>query len=158
MAAGRPYDRNFQTDLQEALVINEAAAREFGYSNPAAAVGKSFRQWGRAGKIIGIARDFNFVSLHRAIEPLTLSLSPQAARFLVLRIGTENLRRSLSEFEQLWKRLAPHRPFLYSFLDDMFDQQYRADVRFMQIFGIFAGVAIFIACLGLFGLAAFATA
>lgn len=158
MVAGRPYDRNFQTDLQEALVINEAAARKLEYLNPADAVGKPFSQWGRQGQIIGVARDFNFVSLHKGIEPLTLSLSPLSARFLVLRLGTENLTHTLSEIEQLWKHLAPHRPFLYSFLDDSFDQQYRAEARFGQLFGFFAGLAIFIACLGLFGLAAFTTA
>ena len=158
MAAGRAYYRHFPTDLEGALVINEAVARELGYTNPADAVGKAFEQWGREGMIIGVARDFNFVSLHKPIEPMTLSLSPGSARYFVLRMTTENLTYTLSEIEQIWKRMASHRPFLYSFLDDSFDQQYRAEMRFGQLFGFFAGLAIFIACLGLFGLAGFTTA
>ena len=158
MAAGRAYDRNFPTDLEGALVINEAVARELGYTNPSDAVGKNFEQWGREGTIIGVARDFNFVSLHKPIEPMTLSLSPGLARYFVLNITTENLTYTLSEIEQIWKGMVSHRPFLYSFLDDSFDQQYRAEMRFGQLFGFFAGLAILIACLGLFGLTSFTTA
>jgi len=157
MAAGRPYRRDFPTDLQEALVINESAARTLGYASANDAIGRQFLQWGREGQIIGVVRDFNYVSLHRPIEPLTLSLNPGQARFFALRLNTENFTDTMAEIERIWRRLAPHRPFLYSFLDEAFDRQYRSEVQFGRLFRVFAGLAVIIACLGLFGLVSYST-
>src|SRR6185369_4323226 len=70
--AGRNYSRSYITDSAQSMVINEAAARMFGYTDPATAIGKKFNQWGRSGTIIGVVKDFNFRSLHQAVEPLTL--------------------------------------------------------------------------------------
>ena len=156
MAAGRAFSPEFPADTAQSLLLNEAATKFYGYANPADAVGKRFSQWGREGTIIGVVKDFNFQSLHNKVEPLSLRLAPQGALSrLSLRIQPGNLSKTTAELEQLWAQLVPHRPFMYSFLDESFNQQYQADLRFGKVFSVFAGMAIFIACLGLFGLVAY---
>lgn len=155
MAAGRPFSRDFQSDTTQSLLLNEAAAKLYGYHQPEELIGKRFTQWGREGIVIGVVKDFNFRSLHNKVEPLSLRYEPFSASRLSLRVESSNLSKTIAEIEQTWNRLVPHRPFLYSFLDDSFNKQYQADLRFGQIFSVFAGLAIFIACLGLLGLATF---
>lgn len=158
MAAGRAFSRDFPADTARSLLINEAAARLYGYANPADAVGKRFSQWGREGNIIGVVKDFNFRSLHQAVEPLTLRFAPPSEGSLSrlsLRIQSGNMQSTITGLETLWNKLSPQRPFLYSFLDESFNKQYQADLHFGQIFSLFSGLAIFIACLGLFGLSTF---
>lgn len=155
LIAGRTYSREHPSDTLQALVINEAAARQYGYTNPAEIVGKRFDQWGRAGVVIGVVKDFNFTSLHRNIEPLTLPFEPYACRYLCLKVRSEDLPETIHAVGEVWKQLAPHRPFLYSFLDDDFDRQYKSDLMFRRLFTTFACLAIFIACLGLLGLATY---
>lgn len=155
VVAGRTYSRDHPSDLEGALVINEAAARQYGYANPEDIIGKKFDQWGRAGVVIGVVKDFNYISLHRNIEPLTLPLEPFACRYLSLKVKSGNHSQAIAEVERIWKELAPHRPFLYSFLDEDFNRQYQSDLRFRKIFTIFSVLAILIACLGLLGLATY---
>ncbi len=155
LIAGRSYSRDYPSDSTSALVINEAAARQYGYANPADVVGKKFDQWGRAGEVIGVVKDFNYISLHNKVEPLTLPFEAFASRYMSLKIKGENLPATLSEIEGVWKELAPHRPFIYSFLDADFNKQYESDFRFRQIFTTFSILAILIACLGLLGLATY---
>jgi len=155
LVAGRSYSRDYPSDSSKALVINEAAAKQFGYPNPADIIGKKFDQWGRKGQVIGVVKDFNFVSLHRNIEPLTLPLEPFASRYLTLKIKSADLAKTLVEVGKIWNKLAPHRPFLYSFLDEDFNRQYHSDFIFRKLFTIFSCLAIFIACLGLLGLATY---
>ncbi|WP_162340292.1 ABC transporter permease [Cyclobacterium salsum] len=155
LVAGRSYSREFPSDSTSALVVNEAAARQFGYAHPADIVGKKFDQWGRAGEVIGVVKDFNFISLHRNIEPLTLPFEADASRFLSLKVKPDNLQKTIAEVEAIWENIAPHRPFLYSFLDEDFNKQYQADFKFRKIFTVFSVLAILIASLGLFGLATY---
>jgi putative ABC transport system permease protein len=156
MAAGRAFSKDFNIDSTQSLLVNEAAARLFGYANPEELIGKNFSQWGREGTVIGVVKDFNYKSLHQEVEPLALRFAPaNTLRYLSLRIQSSDMASTVAELEQLWNQLAPQRPFLYSFLDDTFNKQYQADIRFRQIFSIFAGLAILIACLGLFGLSTY---
>ncbi|MEZ4945486.1 MAG: FtsX-like permease family protein [Cyclobacteriaceae bacterium] len=157
MVAGRSYSRDFPSDSSGALVMNEAAAKQYGYTNPEDIIGKKFRQWGREGEVIGVVKDFNYISLHRTIEPLTLPFSPYASRYLSLKIKTDNIRQTIQEVKEVWSQLAPHRPFIYSFLDEDFNKQYQTDFIFRKLFTAFACLAIFIACLGLLGLATYTT-
>ncbi len=154
MAAGRAYSRNYETDLREALVINEAFAHQIGYPTPEDAIGKRFNQWGREGLIIGVVKDFNYVSLAEEIEPLSLTLSPGSSKFITVKLATDDLITTVADMEELFKGLVPHRPFINRFLDETFDAQYRTESQFGGILSLFAGLAIFIACLGLFGLTA----
>jgi putative ABC transport system permease protein len=155
MMAGRSYSREHPSDTVGGLVLNEAAARQYGYANPADILGKKYKQWGREGEVIGVVKDFNFTSLHRNIEPLTLPYEPYASRYMSLKVKSENIPALIEEVHQVWTKLAPHRPFLYSFLDDDFNQQYQKDFNFKKLFSSFSSLAIFIACLGLLGLATY---
>jgi len=155
LVAGRSYSRDYPSDSTSALVLNEAAARQYGYANPADIVGKKFDQWGRSGEVIGVVKDFNYVSLHSKVEPLTLPFEAYASRYVSLKVSGEDIPATLSEVEKVWKQLAPHRPFIYSFLNEDFNKQYESDFRFRQIFTTFSILAILIACLGLLGLATY---
>lgn len=155
LVAGRSYSREFPSDTIGGLVINETMAKQYGYTNPADIIGKKYSQWGREGEIIGVVKDFNFTSLHRSIEPLSMPLEPFACRYLSLKVKTGNMAATIDEVHEIWNRFAPHRPFLYSFLDDDFAAQYQKDFNFRKLFTTFSGLAIFIACLGLLGLATY---
>jgi putative ABC transport system permease protein len=156
LVAGRNYSRAFTTDSAESMVINEAAARLFGYTHPADAVGKKWDQWGRKGVVIGVVKDFNFRSLHQAVEPLTLRYGyPNSLNRISVAIKGDNVSGTIAALKKTWDRIAPQRPFLYHFLDESFGAQYEADRNFGQLFSLFSLLAIGIACLGLFGLSTF---
>jgi putative ABC transport system permease protein len=158
MVAGRAYSRDFPADMEQSLVINEAAAKQYGYANPEEIIGKHFEQWGRKGTIIGVVKDFNYQSLHKKVEPLTLRMAPVGTpNKISLRIKSGHLSKTIAELEHTWTVMEPQRPFRYSFLDQAFNEQYQQDVRFGQIFAAFGSLTIFIACLGLFGLATYST-
>lgn len=155
LVAGRSYSRAYPSDSTSALVLNEAAAKQYGYTNPADIVGKKFSQWGRKGEVIGVVKDFHYISLHRNIEPLTLPFEPYSSRYMSVKINPEDMDKTIKEVNEVWSKIVPHRPFLYSFLDNDFNQQYKSDLMFKQLFTSFACLAIFIACLGLLGLATY---
>ncbi|WP_166335360.1 ABC transporter permease [Sphingobacterium chungjuense] len=155
MAAGRAYSREFPVDTIHSLVVNEAAAKLWGYSDPEQIIGKRFAQWGREGQVIGVVKDFNYLSLHQKVEPLTLRLEPRSSKFITLKIQDAGNPETLEKLADIWTSVAPHRPFLYSFLDDSFNRQYEADYRFRRLFSAFSGLALFIASLGLLGLATY---
>jgi len=156
--AGRAFSRNYPVDSTQSLMVNEAAARLYGYANFQDIVGKRFDLWGRQGTVIGVLQDFNCQSLHHKVEPLILRFAPLGTLGkLSLHLKTTNLSETIDQLKRIWNQLAPQRPFLYSFLDESFNKQYQADIRFGQVFSIFSGLAILIACLGLFGLATYST-
>ena len=151
LVAGRAFSRDFVTDTS-ALIVNEALAKSYGYAAPEDIIGKRFSQFGVEGEIIGVLGDYHFKSLQQQIEPLTIQLGPTFARYFSMSVRADNVPTTLAALEAQWQALAPHRPFIYFFLDEAFDRQYRAEARFGQLFICFAGLAIFIACLGLLGL------
>jgi len=154
--AGRTYSRSYTTDSAQSMVINEAAAKLYGYTRPADAVGKKFDQWGRTGTIIGVVKDFNFRSLHQSVEPLTLRYGyPDNLNRISVSIKADNIAATLAHLKTTWNQTVPQRPFLYHFLDESFSAQYEADQHFGQLFTFFSLLAICIACLGLFGLSTF---
>jgi putative ABC transport system permease protein len=156
LVAGRNYSRAYVKDSAHSMVINEACAKLYGYTNPADAVGKKFDQWGRKGTIIGVVKDFNFRSLHQAVEPLTLRYGyPYDLNRIAVSIKGNDVQITLTRLRKTWDKVAPQRPFMYHFLDESFSAQYEADQHFGQLFTFFSYLAIFIACLGLFGLSTF---
>lgn len=155
MASGRAYSRDFPTDTISSMIINEASAKQYGYADSEKIIGKRFSQWGKEGEVIGVVKDFNFLSLHQKVEPLALRLEPSSSRYIILRIRSENLQATIAQIGEQWTSMVPHRPFLYSFLDESFNRQYEADMRFKRLFTLFSGLAILIACLGLLGLATY---
>ncbi|MDR3716656.1 MAG: ABC transporter permease [Puia sp.] len=157
MVAGRAFSKNFGTDTTQAMVLNEAAVKMFGYTSPAQAVGKKFDQWGRKGMIVGVMKDFHFRSLQEAIKPLSMRIEPGACDLLSVNVDGHNLPATLSAVERKWKEIIPDKPFSYTFLDETFDRQYRSEDRFGRLFLNFSVLAIFISCLGLMGLASYST-
>jgi putative ABC transport system permease protein len=156
LVAGRNYSRSYTTDSAQSMVINESAAKLFGYTRPADAVGKKFSQWGRTGTVIGVVKDFNFRSLHQAVEPLTLRYGyPYNLNRIAVSIKGDNPQATIARLKKTWDRMAPQRPFMYHFLDESFNAQYEADQHFGKLFTLFSYLAICIACLGLFGLSTF---
>lgn len=157
MVAGRPFSRQFMTDTTQSMILNEAAVKMFGYSSPQQAIGKKFSQWGRKGMIIGVVKDFHFRSLQEVIKPLSIRIEPQACDLLSANLDGRHIPTTIAAIERKWKELLPDKPFNYFFLDEFFDKQYRSEDRFGQLFLYFAGLAIFISCLGLMGLASYST-
>ena len=157
VVAGRAFSREFATDTTEAMVLNEAAVKMFGYNSPQQAVGKRFKQWGREGKIIGVVKDFHFKGLQEPIKPLSMRIEPGGSNLVSANVVAANLPATIAAIESKWKQLLPNRPFSYFFLDEFFDKQYRSEERFGKLFLNFAILAIFISCLGLLGLASYST-
>jgi len=140
------------------FIINETAARQFGWK-PEEAIGKLMDFGGRGkepGKVIGVIEDFHFKHLHDKIDPLVMFLQPDyEGRFMALKLKSNNISELVSTVSETWKTLLPQYEFEYKFLDESFDKLFDQERRLGQLFGIFSGLAIFISCLGLFGLASF---
>jgi putative ABC transport system permease protein len=157
MVAGRGFSKEFGTDTTQAMVLNEAAVKLFGYTSPEQAIGKRFKQWGREGKIIGVMKNFHFRSLQEEIKPLSMRIEPGGCNLVSIKVAAANLPKTIAAVEKKWKTLIPDRPFNYYFLDEFFNRQYRSQVQFGHLFLNFAILAIFISCLGLLGLASYST-
>ena len=121
----------------------------FGYSSPQQIIGKKFDQWGRKGMMIGVMKDFHFRSLQEVIKPLSMRIEPDGCSLISVNVSCKKYPATIAAIENKWKEMIPNRPFSYYFLDEFFDQQYRAEERFGKLFFNFAILAIFISCLGL---------
>jgi len=138
------------------FVLNQAAVRALGIQTDEEVIGKQFKYGGRNGQIVGIINDFNFESLHQRILPLVLFNSTEQNDYGRISVKVSgNTQQALQHIEATWKKYLPEVPFDYSFLDNRFADLYKAEQQQQVIFTTFAGIAIFIACLGLFGLSAF---
>jgi putative ABC transport system permease protein len=135
-------------------MINETAARALGWT-PQEAVGKHFTHMGGERTIIGVVKDFHMQSMHFPIEPLIILHSPNVMQYISARVQTEDLPETAASLERSLKRFTPY-PFEYQFLDEQFDELYKSEVRLGETIGFFTILALLIASLGLFGLAAFA--
>jgi putative ABC transport system permease protein len=157
MVAGRMFSRDYGTDTTHSMILNESAVRLFGYHSPQDAIGRKFSQWGREGQIIGVVKDFHFRSLQNEIKPLSLRIEPDGCDMISVNVQTKNVQATIAAIESKWKTMIPYRPFSYTFADELFDNQYRSEDRFGKLFLNFAVLAILISCLGLLGLASYAT-
>jgi putative ABC transport system permease protein len=164
-ASGKNYPDG-TTAWQDAIIINETAAKALGYFDPAEAIDQTIlwdendRQIPK--KVIGVVKDFNQQSLRTKIEPIVFTLreyvfAPWAGEFYAFKIQGKNIQESIRAIQQTWGTLYPQNPFDYFFLDQYFNAQYKNDDRFGKVFIVFSGLAIFIASLGLFGLTAYMT-
>jgi putative ABC transport system permease protein len=157
--AGRDFSAQFATDTTNAVLLNRTAAKELGYT-PQQALGKWIRNNGRDDKprtIVGVVEDFNFLSLKENMDALVISPS-EDRRVVVIKLKPGNIPAALAYIKETYAKVAPVYPFEYSFLDQQFNTTYRNDIRQQTMLSIFSGLAIFIACLGLFGLASFTAA
>lgn len=150
LKAGRDFDRSFGGDSANFL-INEAAAKVMGMKEP---VGQIVTYEGKPGRIIGVIKDFHLHSLHEPITPLFINfMTPNAFKLAVIRIQAGKTRNVIATLTDTWKRFNPEYPLDYKFADDLFAQQYRSEMMVEKLANIFAFLAIFISCMGLFGLA-----
>jgi putative ABC transport system permease protein len=155
---GRDFDRNMSTD-SSALIINESAAKIFGYKNP---IGRKLFMYADiqtkrmiAFTIIGVVKNFNYESLRENVGAMSMCLSTKSYGMISIRLQTDNAKEAIAKIENKWKSRVGATPLNYQFLDEAFDSMYRSEQRIGKIFISFAILAIFIACLGLFGLATF---
>lgn len=160
LVAGRDFSRQFITDSSGAYIINEAAMKKIGWESAESAIDKRFARMVannppkfREGKIVGVVKDFHFKSLHQSVEPLVLELNLKTFQYIIVRIHPEKIARTLGFLEEKIKQISPKYPFEYFFQDEYIDNLYKNERRLMDIFGYFTILTIFIACLGLFGLA-----
>ncbi|WP_413667770.1 ABC transporter permease [Mucilaginibacter sp. Mucisp86] len=157
MMAGRNFSRDFATDSNN-FVINESTVSVLGWKSPENAIGKDMSYGGVKGKVIGVVKDFHFESLHQNIIPLLMempSFANNSYRRVTVKIDGNHVNAALATLEQTWKKYQPETPFEYSFLDERFQKLYNSEQEQGNLFTIFSCLAIFIACLGLFGLSAF---
>jgi putative ABC transport system permease protein len=154
LAAGRNFSRDFAGDtLGGAYLLNETAVRGLGWTLEEA-VGKRFEMWSGAGAIVGVMKDFHMHSLHMPIQPLMLSISPDRFSYISVKVSGEDLPGTLAAIQRTYERFTPY-PFDYEFFDDAFDRLYATEIKLGESFGYFTLLALLIASLGLFGLAAF---
>jgi putative ABC transport system permease protein len=155
--AGRDFSIEYPTDANKAFILNETAVRRLGLERPEDAVGMSMSTIAPflSGNVIGVVKDFNYESMHHEIIPIITYIQPIQANTVSIRIASGRTREAFADAEVVWNRFNPEYPFHYDFLDDRIAEQYRNEERMMQMFGYFSLFAIFIACLGLFGLASF---
>ncbi|OIR00651.1 macrolide export ATP-binding/permease protein MacB [mine drainage metagenome] len=146
---------NNYANFHQPYIINEALAKKIGWT-PQQAIGKTIDK-NTKGPVVGVVKDFNFSSLHDPIGPLLIFLARDFSREFMIRINGNNVPAILSRLEMVWKQRAPDRPFNYHFLDDAYNKLYLTEQRTSALFMVAAGLAIILACLGLFGLAAFTT-
>ena len=154
--AGRNFSSQFPTDSTSAVLLNQTAAEKFGWT-PEQAIGKWIQNTIRDSAkryVVGVVADFNFQSLKENINALVVSPAPDM-RMAVVKLKGGNIQAGLDLVKKEYAKAAPGYPLEYKFLDQQFDEMYKKDIRQQTILSVFAGLAIFIACLGLFGLASF---
>jgi putative ABC transport system permease protein len=152
MAAGRNFSKDIKTDSNK-YIINETTVKTLGWGTPEKALQKQIKYGNVTGNVIGVMKDFHFESLHQPIIPMILLLRPYGN--LSIKIAGHNVQSSVSTIRTTWQHYLPNTPFDFTFVDERFDKLYRSEQQQSTLFTIFACIAIFIACLGLFGLSAF---
>jgi putative ABC transport system permease protein len=154
LVKGENFPERISSDGQNPYVLNESAAKKIGWDNP---LGKQFEIIGikRKGKVVGIVKDFNFESLHNEIEPAAIVFYPDLFDNLMIKISTENIPGTLDFIREKWKSLFLQTPFEYSFLSDDFQKLYEKEAITLKIVTYVSIIALFISCIGLFGLVLF---
>ncbi len=153
LVEGRSFSREYATDQEKAFIVNQEAAKRMGLESPV--VGKKFGFWDIDGQIIGVMKDAHFQSLHHKIEPLVFKMFPAWLRRMYVKFRSDNAAATLSSLEKAWSEMDLGYPFEYRFLDEDFQNLYNLEATLGKIFQSVAALAVFIACLGLFGLASF---
>lgn len=156
--AGKPYSA---TDTIHGYVINETLVRKLGLTSPQQAIGKYINLWNNkhtSAPVVGVVRDFNAASLKDAIPPLLLSSQKSAYQIVNIKISEANIKQTLAGIESKWNEAFPESLYEYHFIDDKIARFYKTDTQLSQLYKVFAGIAILISCLGLFGLVSFMAA
>jgi putative ABC transport system permease protein len=163
LSAGRGFSKEFPSDEKQAYIINEAAAKAFGWKE---AIGKKFGLSNRnlrqamfeKGEIIGVVKDFHSQSLHKKIEPLVLSIQKDFCQYVAVKIQKNHIQGTLSSISAEWKKIYSNRPFDYFFFDEEVEKMYKSERQAGRIFGYATLLSILVVSLGLYGLASFSAA
>jgi putative ABC transport system permease protein len=151
VVTGRGFSET-NANEHENVLVNESAFRVMGFDKPEDALNDQIFFWGDTFRIIGVLKNYHQESLKKAYEPLIFRYNPSPGGLYSIKFNTANIKESITRFEDEWKAIFPGNPFIHFFLDDHYNQQYQADQQFGKVFAVFSSLAIFIACLGLFGL------
>lgn len=149
--AGRAFSDSVANEHKN-VILTEAALQLMGYTRNEDALNEQILFWGDTFTITGVVKDFRQESLKKAYDAIILRYSEAPGGFYSVKMNTANVRSTIASIESEWKNTFPGNPFNYFFLDEFYNHQYQADQQFGKIFGVFSALAIFIACLGLFGL------
>ncbi|WP_229311687.1 ABC transporter permease [Larkinella rosea] len=153
-----------KTGQDHAFIINQTAVKQLGFGTPEKALGKllAWHPWGaknpdslKTGKVIGVVEDFNYKSLYDKVEVAVLQIFPDAYWKVAVKIKAADVRATVDNVRKVWDAYTPDYPLEYKFLDENFEQMYQSEDKLRSLLGIFTAIAIFIGCLGLFGLAAY---
>jgi putative ABC transport system permease protein len=156
LIAGRAFSKEFGGD-EKSVLFNQKGFDQLGLNKPEDAIGKKIDFWGEQYTIIGITENFHQQSLRENYEPLIFRLIPDIRGYMAIKTPAAQAGLTIAHVKASWDKFFPGNTFEYFFLDDHFDQQYKSDQKFGQVFGLFTSLAILVACLGLFGLASFTT-
>lgn len=156
LITGRQFSGDFGTDNNN-LILNETALKVFGFESPEAALNEEITNSSESftGRVVGVVKDYHQESLKFNFKPIIFYFSRTNWNYYSLKLNTDDLQGTIAKTEKEWKSRFPDVPFSYFFLDEFFNNQYQADLRFGYIFGFFTLLAIIVACLGLFGLSSF---
>ena len=163
LLAGRVFSREVSSDQQNAIIINKTAMNRFGFDDPKSAVGStvlsSVREIQREYTIIGVLEDYHFESLHEKIEPLIISVTEGrfVQDYILIKTASENFEATIAKIQEHWEKSFEGQPFDFFFLDDYLANNYQDEANFKNLFTAFTFLAIFISCLGLYGLMLFTT-
>ncbi|HRI78717.1 MAG TPA: ABC transporter permease, partial [Cyclobacteriaceae bacterium] len=149
--AGRAFSDE-STHEDKKVLLNESAVKLMGFTKLDEAIDDNIYFWGDTFRVVGVVKNYHHESMKKSFDPLVFRYNASPGGYYSIKFRTENTTESINRFESDWKTYFPGNPFNYFFLDDHYNQQYQADQQFGKVFGLFSVLAIFIACLGLFGL------
>jgi putative ABC transport system permease protein len=164
LVAGRDFSEEMGTDKDHAWIINETAVKQLGFGTPQKALGQKlfWHVWNnvnpdsiKEGQVIGVVKDFNYKSLYDKVETTVLQIFPDAAWKVAVKMKTADIGLTIDQVKKIWNQFTPDYPIEYKFLDENFEQMYKAEDKLRSLLSIFTAMAIFVGCLGLFGLAAY---
>jgi putative ABC transport system permease protein len=154
MISGRNFSKDFSTD-ENAAILNEQAVSALGFKDPNEALGQKIIRRRDTLAVIGIVQSFHHQGLQKAIDPQIILLVPDSRDAYSLKLSSTDMPKTVAAIQTIWTKHFPNDPFNYFFLDDFYNQQYKADQQFGKVFSLFAMLAILIACLGLLGLSSY---
>ncbi len=158
IAQGRNFSREMPTDTVDAVMMNETAASKLGWNDPLNRRLYFGPNDSVGTRVIGVVKDFHFAGMHQNIEPVVIfPIASAPGNLLAARVQPGRISEAVQAAEKVWQKVYPSYPFTYTFLDTEFENLYRRDLNTGTIVNVFSGLAILIACLGLFGLASHAT-
>ena len=149
---GRNFSRNFPADSLSSIILNESAVAQLGWKG---AVGKWMQLGDTKYTVVGVVNDFHFESLHRKIPPIIFVFNPRAFNWIYLKVDKADITSALAHVEKIYGKYVTDREFSFTFLNEDIEKQYVAEQKFTEVFSVFTGLAIIIACLGTFGLISF---